>query len=127
MGRHTWETLRKPLADRLNIVVSGNRAFAADGGIAAHSLDEAIAIAKDWARGHEQDEVMIAGGGHVYAAAIGGADRLYITHVRARPKGDTYFPEIDAATWRPVSRETHPAGERDSEATEFVVYERRAS
>jgi dihydrofolate reductase len=127
MGRRTWESLRKPLAERLNIVISGNSGFVADGGVVAHSLDEAIAVSKDWARGHGRDEVMVAGGGDIYAQAIGKADRLYVTHVRARPEGDTYFPEIDAASWRAVSREAHPAGERDTEATEFVVYERRES
>lgn len=127
MGRRTWESLRKPLAGRLNIVISGNHGFVADGGVVAHSLDEAIAIAKDWARGHGCNEVMVAGGGDIYAQAIGRADRLYITHIHSRPEGDAHFPEIDAAIWRAVSRESHPAGERDSEATEFVVYERRMS
>jgi dihydrofolate reductase len=125
MGRRTWDSLRKPLADRLNIIVSGNRTLVVDGGVVAHSLHEAIAIAKDWARGHGQDEVMILGGGHVYAEAIDAADRLYITHVRSRPEGDAFFPEIDATKWRAVSHESHPRGERDTEATEFVVYERR--
>ena len=33
------------------------------------------------------DEVMVLGGGEIYAAAIGRADRLYITHVEAEPAG----------------------------------------
>jgi dihydrofolate reductase len=127
LGRRTWVSLKKPLADRLNIVVTGDRSIAPDGALVAHSLDEAIAIAKDWARGHEQVEVMVAGGGEIYAQAIGMADRLYITHVHSRPEGDALFPEIDAARWRAASRESHAAGERDSEASEFVVYERRAA
>jgi dihydrofolate reductase len=127
MGRRTWESLRKPLSDRLNIVLSANRGFVADGGIVAHSLDEAIAIARDWVRGRSGDEAMVAGGGEIYAEAIGMADRLYITHVRSRPEGDAHFPEIDAAMWREVSRESYPAGEQDTEATDFLVYERRTS
>lgn len=126
MGRRTFESLGKPLAQRINIVVTGNSLYVVDGGIVAHSLDEALAIAMDWARGHGGDEVMVAGGGDIYAQAIGKADRLYITHVRARPQGDTLFPEIDTTVWQAVSRESHPAGEGDSEATEFVVYERRS-
>ena len=35
------------------------------------------------------------GGGEIYSAAIGLADRLYITHVHATPEGDTHFPRID--------------------------------
>ena len=44
------------------------------------------------------------------------ADRMEITHVHARPAGDTYFPPIDAAQWREVARSEHPAGPRDEAA-----------
>jgi len=39
--------------------------------------------------------------------------------------GDTRFPEIDPKIWREVSSEEHPAGEKDTHATRYVVYERR--
>ncbi len=125
MGRLTWDSLSKPLADRLNIVVSRDRSFAADGAIVARSLDEAAAVAGDWARGHHADEIMVIGGGEVYAQAIGRADRLYLTHVQARPEGDTHFPEVRPEMWREISRESFSAGERDTAATEFAVYDRR--
>jgi dihydrofolate reductase len=87
---------------------------------AAASLDEAVRLAADTGAA----EIMVIGGGQLYAAALPQADRLYITHVAARPEGDTHFPAIDAAMWRPVSEERLPAGEKDSAATRFVIYER---
>ncbi|MBZ0230211.1 MAG: dihydrofolate reductase, partial [Bauldia sp.] len=70
------------------------------------------------------EEIMVMGGGQVYEAAIGLADRLYITHVAASPAGDAHFPAIDPAVWRAVSAEQVPAGDKDSVATTFVTYER---
>ena len=125
MGRRTWQSLGKPLVGRLNIVVTGDEGFVADGGVTAHSFDEAVALASDWARGHGVAEIMVIGGGKIYAEAIGKADRLYLTWVRARPVGDTGFADFAPESWSELSRESYPAGETDSEATEFVVYERR--
>lgn len=122
MGRHTFESLGKPLGGRLNIVVSRQSGFAPDGVTVASSLE--AALLRGAREAGPSGEVMVIGGGQLYAAAIGRADRLYITHVDATPPGDTRFPEIDPGVWRAVSREAVPAGEKDSAATEFVVYER---
>ena len=73
------------------------------------------------------DEVCIIGGGEIYRQAIDLADRLRITHVLASPAGDTRFPHIDPAIWKTVATEDLPAGEKDSHATRYVVYERRGA
>ncbi len=125
MGRRTFATLAKPLADRLNIVVTRQPKFAADGVETFPSLDAAIARAEEWAAARGADEVMVIGGGDVYAQAIGRADRLYITLVDAAPVGDTHFPVIDPAHWVEASRLHVPAGAKDSAATDFVIYARR--
>ena len=123
MGRKTFESIGKPLAGRLNVVVTGNPGFRADGIAVVPNLEAALALATD--RAAEAGEVVVIGGGQVYAAAMDLAARLYITHVAAEPVGDVHFPDIDPAVWRPVSQEEVPAGERDTAATRFVVYERR--
>ena len=38
-------------------------------------------------------EIMIIGGGDIYKQVMGKADRLLITEVQTREKGDTHFPE----------------------------------
>jgi dihydrofolate reductase len=124
MGRRTFLSLKKPLADRLNVVTTRDAGFRAEGAVIARSLDAAIAIAADWAARHGAGEIMVVGGAEIYRAAIEAADRLYITHVEAAPSGDASFPPIDPAAWRIVSRETVPAGEKDSAASEFVIYDR---
>ena len=126
MGRKTFESIGKPLPGRQNIVVTRDRSYKAEGVETASSLDEAVALAKVRARCMAgADEICVIGGGEIYRQAIAFADRLYVTHVLANPKGDTRFPYIDPDVWRQVSIEDHQAGEKDSHATRFAVYARR--
>jgi dihydrofolate reductase len=124
MGRKTFASLGKPLAGRTNIVITRRVGFAAEGATVMPSLAAALAAAGDVAAADGAGEVMVIGGGEIYALAMPQAARLYVTHVHARPEGDTYFPAIDPAAWRAVTREDVPAGEKDSAPTTFVTYER---
>lgn len=127
MGRKTWESFpRRPLPGRLNIVVTRDPAYRAEGAEVVHSLEDALALAR--ARGRcmvGAEEICVIGGGEIYAQALPLADRLSVTHVKAAIEGDTRFPAIDPAVWAAVSAEDVPAGEKDSHATRHVVYERR--
>jgi dihydrofolate reductase len=126
MGRRTYEGIGRPLPGRLNIVVTRDKSWRADGVEVAHSLDDAIALAK--VRGRcmaGAGEICVVGGGEIYAQALPIADRLHVTHVLASVDGDAHFPPIDPGVWRVVSAEDFPAGEKDSHATRYTVYERR--
>jgi len=63
--------------------------------VPAPSFEAAIRFAKEAAVAVGVDEVMVVGGGEIYAAALPLADRLYITHVDALLEGDVRFPSID--------------------------------
>jgi dihydrofolate reductase len=125
MGRKTYDAIGKPLAGRLNIVVSRRAVVPREGLVWASSLEAALRLAAD--RAGSGGEVMVIGGGEIYAAAMPRSDRLYITHVAAAPDGDTQFPTIDTAVWREQSQQRVPAGPNDSAATTFVIYERRGA
>lgn len=124
MGRKTWESFpKRPLPGRTNIVITKRADFADEGAVRAGSLAEALSIA-----GSEQpDEICVIGGGQIFAEAIGLADVLHVTHVLAAIDGDTFFPRIDPLIWTREHSETVPAGERDSHATESVIYHRSAA
>ena len=111
MGRRTFESIGRPLPGRRTIVVTRQPAWAAEGVTVTHSLEEALAAAGDC------PEVVVFGGGELYAQLIARADRLEITHIRNEIEGDTHFPAIDPAIWREVGRE-----ERD--AFDWVTYAR---
>jgi dihydrofolate reductase len=129
MGRKTWESFpTRPLPGRLNIVVTRDKAYRAEGGETAGSLSDAVALAKIRGRCMTGvDEICVIGGGEIYAQALALADRLHVTHVLAKVDGDTVFPPIDPAVWRLASSEDVPAGEKDTHATRYAVYERRAA
>jgi dihydrofolate reductase len=129
MGRKTWESFpKRPLPGRLNIVVTRDKTYQAEGGETVSSLEDAITLARIRGRCMANvDEICVIGGGQIYAQALPLADRLHVTHVLGSVDGDTVFPEIDPAIWRLVSAEEVPAGEKDTHATRYAVYERRAT
>jgi dihydrofolate reductase len=125
MGRKTYESIGKPLKGRTNIVLTRDLGLIAPGAVLATSLEAALAIARQDAAKRGVDEIMVIGGSDVFADTMARADRLEITHVHAAPEGDTFFPPIDPALWREVSRKEHAAGPDDSASFAVAVYLRR--
>ena len=123
MGRKTFESIGKPLPVRLNIVVSRSE-ISPSGLVYANSIDAALFIAHGWASENNANEICVIGGGQIYASTFELATRLYIPEVLAEPDGDTFFPSIDEEQWRIASSLDVPAGEKDSAATRYIVYER---
>lgn len=124
MGRKQFETVGRPLPGRTNIVVTRQAGYQPDGVLVINDLDAALEHAKQIAVADKVDEVMIIGGGEIYAATIDRADRLYITHIDAAPEGDTIFPSIDAG-WVEVDRPAVEPHERDTESYYVATYERQ--
>ena len=125
MGRKTYQSIGGPLLGRTIIVVTRDRAFAAEGILVGRDVDEALALAEAAARAAQADEIVVAGGGEIYAQTIGRASRLHLTEVDVAPEGDAHFPPIDPAQWREVSRRKGERGARDEADFAFVEYERR--
>lgn len=126
MGRRTYESIGKPLPGRLNIVVTHSHDFKAEGVEVAHSLADALTVARHKARTMpDADEICVIGGGQLYQQAMPIADRLRVTHVLANVDGDTTFPPIDPQRFVETLSIDTPAGEKDDHATRTVVYERR--
>lgn len=128
MGRRTFESIGKALADRRNIVVTSNANFDATDTERAASLDEAIEMARS---GFDTDaditadlEIMVIGGGKLYEAALPLADKLYLTQVDLEPEGDTLFPVVDMFKWREIAREDHQPETEDGPAFSIVTLER---
>lgn len=118
MGRKTFEAIGKPLPGRLNIVVTRDPAWRADGVSVAHSLDAALAAVGT------APEVMVIGGAQLYEAALPRAARLHYTEVHAALDGDTRFPAFDRARWREVARSERAADARNPYALSFITYQR---
>jgi len=127
MGRKTFHSIGKPLPGRTIIVVSRDRTFAAPGVLVAPSLEAALTAARGDALRRSTDEIIVAGGGDIYAQAMPLAARLHITYIRRAVDGDAYFPPIDRRIWHEIARDEHAAAAGDDAALAFVTYERTAS
>lgn len=126
MGRNTFESIGKPLVERPNIVVTRNPDYRPEGVTVANSLEEGLAAAgRLIAATPDNNEVMIIGGGEIYAQALPLADRLYLTEVHAVVEGDASFPAFERAEWREVSREDHLKCERNPYDYSFLILEKQ--
>ncbi len=111
MGRKTWDSLpRKPLPGRVNVVVTRQKDWSAEGAITASSLGRATA--------GTSGTVMVIGGAEIYERALPLASRIELTEVHKAFDGDARF-ELDRAGWRETAREDHvtPDGLRYSYVT----------
>jgi dihydrofolate reductase len=120
MGRKTFEEIRRPLANRRNVVISRNPAFRPAGVTVVPSLAEALAL------GATEEEVFVIGGGEIYRLALPLADTLYLTVVHADVEGDTTFPPFEADAWVLEHEEHHPADDRHAHPFTFRTYRRVA-
>jgi dihydrofolate reductase len=124
MGRRTFESLRRPLPGRTNIVITRDAAYRAAGAVVTTSALDAEAVARGDALRRSVTEIAVIGGAEIYRQWLDRADRLEITEVHARPEGDTHFG-IDTAKWEETARIRHPAGPDDSADFSYVTYRRR--
>lgn len=116
MGRKTFDSIRRPLPNRRNIVVTRSNPALPDGVERASSIEEAIALAR-----RTDDEPMIIGGGEIYSATIAHATRLEITEVAQEvPGADAFFPAID-----PVRFDESARTNAETPGVAFVTYRPR--
>jgi dihydrofolate reductase len=125
MGRHTFESIGRPLPGRTNIVVSRQAGYQPDGVIVISSLEAALDHAQTIAKADRANEVMVGGGAQIYAQALGLADRLYITHVGLNPPGDAYFPRVVQEDWMDAGTIQVEANPADTAPFRIRVYRRR--
>ena len=119
MGRKTFESFgAKPLPKRLNIIISRDKHYQADGCIVVDNIDAAIAAAGD------VEEVMIIGGASFYEQMLPRADRLYLTNVDAEFDADAWFPEISRNLWAESFNEYHQADRDNNFSYTFSILDR---
>jgi dihydrofolate reductase len=127
VGRRTFEFIGKPLPGRFNIVLTQNPEYRAPDCGVARTFPAALSLAEEYLARTGGDEVMIIGGGKVYAETIECWDRLYLTVVAGEFPGSTYFPvrTLLRQTWRPAcAPETHPADAKNPYPHSFHIIDR---
>jgi dihydrofolate reductase len=111
MGRKTWDSLpKKPLPGRVNVVVTRQQDWQAEGAVVAHSLGQATA--------GTSGAVMVIGGAEIYERALPLATRIELTEVHKNFPGDAFFA-FNRKGWHETAREDRvtPDGVRYSYVT----------
>lgn len=121
MGRKTWEGLpKRPLLGRTNIVITRQADYGARGARVAADVDAAMKIASE----DQPEEIAVIGGGEIFRMFLPLAGRIYLSEVDLDVEGDTFFPKLDPARWREVSREVHEKGPNDTASFILRVLDR---
>ena len=121
MGRKSFRSIGRPLPKRTNVVLTRDPFWVATGVKTLHDLEAALHFAHE----NGETEAFIIGGGEIYRQSQSYWDRVYLTEVDAEVEGDVFFPELDPAEWTLVSKEAHPADEKNEYPFTFKVFDRR--
>jgi dihydrofolate reductase len=119
MGRKTFESVGRPLPNRINIIITRNLNWKSDGVLNANSLDEALALCPP------DSSPKIIGGGEIYKQALPLANRVYLTVVHTQVEADTFFSVLDPKIWKESSSQFRPNDEKNPLDMEFKVFERK--
>ncbi len=112
-GRKNYESIPhnfRPLPNRINIILTRDRNYQAEGAVICHSLSDAI----DYCEKHNHESVYVIGGGQVYREALkeGLVDVMLITQVHAEFEADTFYPEFEKSEWTKEIISEHGIDER---------------
>ena len=128
MGRKTWDSLParfRPLPGRDNTVVTRQTGWSAAGARVAHTLADALALARNAARSTGAPRIFVIGGAALFDEALPLADELLLTEIDADLPGDTFFPAWIPHQFVEAAREIRHSDGPPSCAYAFVTYQRQ--
>jgi len=122
MGRKTFESIGRPLPGRVTLVLSRSTDLRIPGVQVVASVEQAL----EYCEKNGVQELMICGGGELYAQIISKAKSLYISHIHATSMADTFFPKISADDWD-IKERTDYESSTGHPPWSFIKYQRRES
>ena len=146
MGRKSFDSLGKPLPNRLNIVLTRQKSFQDKynqssqqqteinttsaiqdktsqdkNPIVFPNFEEALKYAVQPAQIEKYgNEIFIGGGGEIYKQTLLSMDRLYVTRIYKSYQGDAFYPEIPKDKFKLVSQ----SDRKEPVPFSFLVYEK---
>lgn len=120
MGRNTYESMKKSLAGRINIIITNKKNFYVNDAFVVNSIEAAIEAAK----ATDVKEIFIIGGGEIFRQTIGQVSKIYCTRIHAKVDGDTFYPELNINEWHLTSQHSFAADEKNNYDYTFEVWEK---
>lgn len=127
MGRKTFESIGRPLPGRHNIVISRSADNLPAEVTVVPSPEAAIKAAQLRAEeeNRQVEELMVIGGGQIYAAFLPIATRLYLTHIDLTVDGDTWFPDYQPEQWQRTLLQDQAVDTENTLAYRGYLYEKK--
>lgn len=93
MGRKTLESFPngQPLKNRINIVLTGDENYRAEGTVIVHSPEELLEKLKQY----NSEDIYCIGGGSVYRLLLPYCSFAHVTKIDHCFEADTWFPNLD--------------------------------
>ena len=104
MGRKTYESIGRPLPNRINLIVS-NTIKEINGAELFKSTEDAINKARELCINKNLEEIIIIGGGYLFRDTLSITNKLVLTKVDCNIEGDVFYPDIDLNEWEKLSSE----------------------
>ncbi|MBF46944.1 MAG: hypothetical protein CMA96_04310 [Euryarchaeota archaeon] len=123
MGRKTWDSLPdafRPLPERVNIVMSRDTDWQAEGAETALYIGRAIELA--YAEG--SDECWVIGGAQVYEMFLERMEEIHVTTVHTSGSGEVKFPEWDRGEWSEEVVERVSTDENNEHDSTYSIWTR---
>ena len=118
MGRKTYESIGRPLPNRLNIVMTRNPKRQ-EGIKEVSNTKDALKVASSYS-----DEIFIIGGEKIYEEFLPLATKMYLTKIDIKVNGDTFFPSSNKNEWKELSKQDKNDVDQGIEYW-FLEYERK--
>lgn len=120
MGRNTMLSLKRPLKNRENWVLTSRPEDIIQGFVGFSSWDSIFKKAIEL----NLEELMIIGGANIYNQAMEFANELIITHIDQEfPEADVFFPKIDYLKWEDFEQKSsYQTVDSDKYTYQFRIY-----
>jgi dihydrofolate reductase len=107
MGRKTYESIGKPLPNRLNIVISrtpqkSTNDFVVYVGSAQEALDVCERHKSKWG-----EIAFIIGGGEIYKQTLPMVKKVFLTRIHKTMAGDTSYPILSSSEFKLIEQSDH--------------------
>ena len=123
MGRKTLESFpgKNPLINRVNIVLTGDRSYQADGAVIVHDMEELHEELKKY----PSEDIYVIGGESIYKQLLDECDVAHITKIDFAYEADAWFPNLDEKEAWVVTADSEEQTYFDLEY-HFYKYEKKA-
>jgi dihydrofolate reductase len=118
MGRKTFDSIGKPLPNRINMVLSKTLKE-----ISGCLVFPDIESAKEYALVQNVPVLFIIGGDSIYQQSLPICNKVYLTRIHHSFEADAFFPELPAQDWKLLESEAHEIDEKNAYAHTFEVYQ----